>query len=309
MITIAYMTCRQDPRIEWFFDSLHAQCSGDYSNLRILIVDFFADLVGRRRYFQRLAHSPIQHVAPKPSVWQGAHRLTSVDYFAASNARNTAVCYAPDGYLAYVDDLSVLLPGWLNAVEAATKTGHVVLGTYQKVRQLVVTNGVVTSYEDVPAGHDSRLSSLQGRTGLIHVGGTWLYGCSLTAPVQSFLDINGWDEDCDCMGAEDYACGHMIQQAGYQIYLNTNMRTFEADELHSEGKIFKRVDKPAIQGHKDGGHAYLHMLLHGGRRTAPNYFGEGGLAALRQRTLAGEPFPPATVPQHDWRDGQPLSEM
>jgi hypothetical protein len=30
--------------IQWFFDSLHAQCKGDYSYMRIIVVDFYAQV-------------------------------------------------------------------------------------------------------------------------------------------------------------------------------------------------------------------------------------------------------------------------
>lgn len=121
VLTIAYMTNRREPRVDWFFASLARELStaaaGELGNLRCVVVDFWADESGRRAAFAALAPAGVElvHVPPKPTVWQGPHRLTGRDYFAAASARNTALCLAPDGWIAYVDDLSVLMPGWLAA--------------------------------------------------------------------------------------------------------------------------------------------------------------------------------------------------
>lgn len=51
------------------------------------------------------------------------------------------------------------------------------------------------------------------------------------------------------------------------------------------------------------------MVLKWGRHKAPNYYGEGGLRAVRNRVLNGEPFPIIQVPDADWFDGQLLKEI
>src|SRR5438309_7276872 len=99
--TIAYMTARRDCRVEWFRDSLARQILPT-DDIQVVIVDFFHT---ERRW------SILEgwlHVPPKPTVWQGPHRLTNKDFFAPSNARNTALCYATGSHIAYVDDLSLL---------------------------------------------------------------------------------------------------------------------------------------------------------------------------------------------------------
>lgn len=326
-LTIAYITNRVDCRPEWFFDSLHAQCGGDYSDIRIVVVDFYAqeheawkkkNVAARVKEFKsKCKAKDLFHVPPKPNVWQGPYRLPKVDFFAASNVRNTAICLAPDGYIAYVDDISVLLPGWLDRVRAAQSGGYVAFGTYAKVQKLVVQDGVVVSCVETVHGEDSRVSVVRRQFAhltsnqmptLIPAGGSWLFGCSLAAPVDAFLSINGWDEDCDSMGAEDYPCGHMIEQAGFKLFFDIKMKTLESEELHFVEKPFLRIDKQGVQKHKDASNAYLAMLL-GGRRYAPNYFGVDGIAGLRKKVLSGEPFPICQIPANDWRDGQLLVEM
>jgi len=317
LLTIAYMTNRPDPKIRWFFDSLRRETGGDYTGIKVVVVDFFRDLPtrhlgdpsipGRERYHQ----IPLTHVAPKPSVWQGPHRLTKQDYFAASNARNTAICHAPDGWIAFVDDLSVLMPGWLNAVREAMAAGYIVLGAYQKHRKMVVEDGVLISSEPFAGGIDSRWSRGDDNAPVV-AAGSWLFGCSLAAPVQAFLDINGFPEICDSLGMEDCAAGIMLERAGYHFRYDRRMLTIESEEDHAQLPVFLREDPcrgdPNRRPRDDMSHAALRIFADCGS-SHPGYWGPGGIAALRQQILAGKPFPIPAHPEHRWFDGVPLSQL
>lgn len=308
-LTVAYFTNRKDCKIDWFFDSLHRELSANYDNIKIVVIDFWQD-GSFERMEQIMRRAPanqnVVHVQPKPNVWQGKHKLTKEDYFAASNARNTAICLAPDGWIAFVDDLSVLLPGWFNHVKAAMDGNYIACGTYKKVKSLVVENGEVKSCEEFPGGIDSRLQKVSG-PGPHSCDGGWMFGCSVAAPVDAFLKINGFDEACDGLGSEDYIAGIMLEKQGYKLMYDPSMMTYESEEHHHIEKPFKRTDKGVSPNDKS--HAILSMVRDGGRHVAPNYFGEGGIVALRQRTLAGDPFPVSQIPEHDWYDGQPIGEM
>lgn len=306
MLTIAYFTNRLEPHIEWFADSLDSQTFGIYEGIKVVVVDSLAKTVGRREAFHSIFKFPIVHVEPMPNVWQGTYRLTKQDYFAASIARNTAICHAEDGYIAIVDDLSVLLPGWLTRVKAAQAEGVVFCGAYEKVMGIQVVNGAVTGFRTHPGGMDTR--NHQGFTMEPQpCGGTWFYGASAAFPVEAALEVNGFDDDTASMGSEDYVFGFMLEQTGYKLFYDRRMKTLESEEGHHIGEPMLRIIKPVPK--PDASHAMLNMVLSGGRKSAPNYFSEGGIRTLRQRILAGEPFPIFNNPQHDWRDGQPLSEM
>lgn len=304
-MNIAYMTSRREPCIRWFFDSLHRELNGDYTTMNIIVVDLYADEPGRRDSFKAVSHAPLTHVAPKPNVWQGPHRLTKRDWFAAANARNTALCYCDATWIAYVDDLSVLMPGWWNSVQQAMDGGYVVFGAYEKVRQLQVENGVVTHAEHTNAGRDTRKPP--GAKGAIGADGGWLYGCSLAAPVHSLLHINGWCEDCDGMGTEDYVTGLVLQRAlNPQFRYDTRMVTWESEEGHHTEPSLRRTDKGVSPADKS--HAILSRAI-SGPETFDNHMGPEGLAGLRKRILSGEPFPIPTEPTRDWYDGQLIAEM
>lgn len=298
-LTVAYITNRRDPRVEWFLCSLARELR-DGPSYHLVVVDHFANT-------RPLALPPgTVHVPPKPNVWNGPHRLTREDWYACSNSRNTALCLARSEWIVYCDDLSVLLPGWGAAVRAAMAGGYIVAGAYRKVRGLEVENGAVVHFDaGYTDGTDTRIAACAGRPDPVPANGDWLYGCNLAAPVESLLSINGWDENCDGVGGEDYCTGIRLSNAGWPLYYDRRMMEWEADELHFVDKPFVRRDKGVSPNDKS------HALLHMARATAwcPNYFGEGGIRLLRDRVLAGEPFPPAIAPEHDFFDGQSLREM
>lgn len=304
MLTIAYLTSRHDPKIEWFQASLKRE-SRQHPDLKfqVVVVDFFAT---SRHPLQLSQPAGWIHCAPKPTVWQGPYRLTKEDWFAASNARNTALCLAQDGHIAYVDDLSVLLPGWLSRVVEAMKSDVITLGAYRKVRDLVVAeNGDIVSFTDYPAGHDNRYGGGSDEAP-VSCGGDWLYGCSLVAPVEAFLEINGWPEICDGMGFEDCIAGIMLEKQGWAIEYDRRMMTYESEELHHVGQVMKRSDFGVSPNDKS--HALLKMAQQGDG-THPGFFGPEGIRGLRRHVLGGGLFPVVGIPEHEFFTGTLLRDL
>lgn len=320
-LTIAYFTNRRDCRIEWFFDSLNRQMKEQNPKIEIdiVVIDFFKeerdekDWTWTLKAQYRLPETVrLDFEPPKPTVWQGKHRLTQQDWFAASNARNTAICLARGEWIAFVDDLSILGDKWLERVIAAMdKPDTITLGTYQKMTEMVVDDGVLLSYGKV-SGRDNRMDVVKG-DGPHPATGQWLYGCSLIAPIEAFLRINGFDEDCDGMGFEDCIAGLMLERNGYKFLFDPLMLTIESEELHAQGPVFVRKSKRSKNDPLNDKAAQdwtmLNMVTRGARNYAPNYFGDGGIRRLRERVFAGEPFPIQQIPEHHWFDGQPLREM
>lgn len=311
-VTFSYLTCRFDCRIEWFFDALHKQLNGDYTDVTFVVVDYHANREGRRESIFSKFKGPKEsliHTSPKPTVWQGPGRLCKEEYFCAANARNTSLCYAKDGYIVYVDDISLPMPGWIDAVRAAIREGYVALGSYKKVFEMEVENGMLKSCIPHPGGVDSRWS-WGSSDNPVPCNGDVLYGCSVAIPVEAMLNINGWDERADALGqgGEDYITGMLLSRNGYHLKYVRSMCTYESEELHHVEKPLKRVIQK-IDGRLDSSWEMLNMARDPGCFRAPNYFPEGGIRALRLRILAGEQFPPATIPEHDWYSGKHLSEL
>lgn len=307
-LTVAYVTCRRNPRIKWWLDSLFLQWDKK-TPLRLIVVDFHVlthqEYASMAKPFTDLG-VPFIHTAPMPTVWQGPHRLTQRDYWAAANQRNTALCYADDGYIAFCDDLSVLMPGWLDSVLAAQRDGYIACGAYKKVRELRVVDGVPEHYVELAAGIDHRIALVKGDEPVKCQGG-WFYGYS-ASPVEALLSINGYDTRADSIGGEDYLAGWMLQHRGYPLKYCKRMMALESEEAHGEEPSMLRLDKGTSP--LDSSHALLHEAELGSTKVAPNlHFPPGGIRVLRESIRAGQPFPIPPGPTAHWFDNQPLSEM
>lgn len=322
-LSIAYFTSRRNPAIEWFFHSLHRELKGEYADVRLVVVDFWSQELPHHNWTQEDADKRRMHwkyqllpndvidlffVAPKSNPWNGKDKITKVDWWAASSARNTAVCLAPDGWIAFVDDVSVLMPGWGDEVRRAMAGDpkRICCGSYRKVFDLVVDMGNVVSLRDNPAGHDNRWGTGHDDHA-VECGPNWMYGCSLIAPVEAFLEINGWNEAlCNGLSFEDVITGIQLSKKGYSFEYSRKMHTLESEELHAQLPVMKRSDYGVSPDDKS--HAVLRMAQEG-NGWHPNYFGEEGIRGLRQRVLAGEPFPVCQIPEHEWWTKTPLKDL
>lgn len=302
-LTLVYLTNRRQPRIDWFIASLARECTvnPEIPKPNIIVVDHFCEEMNES--------NGVVWTPPKPCVWSGKHRLTQADWFAAGSARNTGIAFCSTAWIAFVDDLSVLMPGWLSAaLEATAHPGVITCGAYRKVRQLQVSEaGEVTGHEPFPAGVDNRQRHVdQELKGGIAVpcSGNWLYGCSVVAPVEAFLQVNGWCEDwAGGIGFEDCLTGIVLENAGCKFRYDTRLMTWESEEDHHVEKPFRKTDKGVSP--QDKSHAALDRVRHLKR------FDNSGqdLRALRAAMQSGAPFPIPADPVVDWFDQQPIKDM
>lgn len=309
-LSIAYITTRLNPRVHWFLDSLTRQNNGNLEGLNVIVVDLHAGDRNLTDPVWRFVNHFCKHTFPMPSVWQGRYRLTKQDWFDASAARNAALCLAPDGYLAYVDDLSVLCDNWLVNVRQSMAFNGVTLGAYMKIRGLEVIGGVPQPYEtNQIAGRDSRWG-YGSDSGSVPCNGDMLFGCSLVGPVEAFLEVNGFGGSlCAGSGFEDVITGIVLENAGYRFNYNRNMMTLESEDGHHEEKTLRRE---SFEKHpndvNDKPHAILNMAK-GGLKRFPDHWGEGGLRAIRNTVLGGGTFPPIYTPEHEWFTGRKLCDL
>ncbi len=318
LLTIACLTNRRDCRIKWFFDSLHRECGGDYSGLRVVVVDFFAcgqkpqdewtdyDALCRRAFFRELCgcHNFV-HTPPIWDAWQGPYRLTRDNWSAKCNYLNAAVCLTPGDYMASVDDLSVLSPGWLKAARQAAEFDGITCGAYRKVKDMVVEDGVLVSFTDHPSGRDPRWDF--GSSTPTTCRGNRMYGCTFVAPIRPLLEMNGWPAGlCNSHGFEDVTTGLVLARNGVRFLYDRNLMTYESEELHFKEKPFRREDYG--KSPNDMSHAILAHCENPATRRFDN-FGAEGLAGVRERVLSGQPLPVVSGPLYHWYTKTPLADL
>lgn len=348
-ITIAFVTCRPAPQFRWFCDSLCAQTTAEQrENLEVVFIDghawlpdihmvtgpeiqFDAYCVGSDRALQVMdavaGRFRFLHLPPKPCAWQGPFRQTKRDFFCAGNTRNTAFIVADHPYVVFVDDLSVLMPGWFNQVLHAAQDGYVVAGAYKKVKNLQVHPNLYgrdgwISYEPFEAGVDSRWPR-GSDGGVVPWHGSALFGCSFGVPLEAALEVDGNDAACNGQGAEDTDFGMRLERAGYAIFYNRNMLTLESEELHHDGSKLPQERKavtadrlprgygsyvvPNVAEAHMSDHVVLNRLCNETSRITP-LMGENLRAARAHYQATGLVAIPRE-PQLDWRDGAPLKDL
>ncbi len=277
------------------------QTSAIPDGTEFLFVDLQLEYMGNSRRLELDAavagRFPYKHIAPKPSSWQGSHRKTQRDYFAAAGARNTAFIHATTTHIACVDDLSIVVPCWLDQVKHAIDGDYIMCGAYRKVDNMVVDSGLMVSYGK--AYHDSRWR-IGSDSGVRECGGGLLYGCNFALPLEAAVRVNGFDEMCDAGGGEDYDFGIRLSRAGYPMYYNRNALSIEANDLHNQPPVMVRRKKVCGNGEDSDWWMLNRLNADVGRFTTLAQW-----TNIEDMKCGVTP----TLPHTDWPDGQPLCEM
>jgi hypothetical protein len=320
-VSVCYITHRLTPRFDWFAASLAHQLQ-DSDDIEVVVVDGMRSASRAECVAATVADRfPVRCVAAKPNPMNGPHRITTRDYLATGSARNTGIVHARHPYVVFVDDCSVVMPGWWEAVRRAARNGAVVGGAYQKHWDMDVREGRLITSRVERGGVDSRwdLGSEDGPVGIV---GGQLYGCSFGAPRDLLLDVNGLDELCHPAGGEDYQLGLRLEWAGAEVLYDRSLLTIESEDLHRSSQVPARVDRSAepaaymevLKGFgvdartTDGDHTSSKMvldILYGLRptRSLGNYY-DLALIDSTDPDWGIERFP-----KRYWFDGQPLAEM
>jgi hypothetical protein len=292
-VTICFITGRTEPHLDWLLGSLAPQLiAGD--EVDVLVIDL------RGRTPEQIGSSahPLLGVRvrvepPKPSPWQGPHRVTSRDWWAKSSAMNTAFVLCETDYVAFTDDCCKLRPQWMETVRRGEQHRRSVLaGTYDKI-----ADGIITP--------DHRRS--MAPNGLKNCGGGWLYGCTFALPLDWALDVNGAEEGCDGMGAEDYIFGLMLENRGHRIdfvpSLAVAQQRIEISMPNDVHAGLRRIDKGTSPNDKS--HVALQRF---GTRPLTEFTPD--LRKLRADRAAGKlVWPVVDRDLRDWYDGQLVREM
>lgn len=291
-VTLAFITAREEPHLEWLIDGLEQQARTD-DEIELIVVDALGRAAREIGFRPIKAISKLVETRPKPTIWQGPHRITAHDFFANANARNTAIVLCSTGYICFLDDRCKLDPGWFEAVRGGEKERDAVLcGSYTKHW----SGGIWVDHR--------RESDPQGKKKCLPA---WSYGCNLALPLKWALKVNGFEEGCDPVGMEDCVFGHMLSNAGYRIDFVTEMAV-QQDRLDDRGYLhppkFPRQDKG--ESPNDKSHALIVRFC--GRARAEF---TPDLTELRAALARGGSFPApdSNVDYRDWYDGSPIKNV
>jgi glycosyltransferase involved in cell wall biosynthesis len=316
-LAVIFVTHRREPRFDWFADSLAAQLGEDEPE--VIFVDGLHSPERAAELEQTVRDRfAFRHVRAKPTPWNGTHRLTRRDLFAAASARNTGIVHTTAPYLVFVDDCAVLMPGWWQQVKTTARHGIVVAGAYRKEHAMAVRDGMLVDSDASRSDLDVRWD--RGADGLVEIGGGELFGCSFGAPRELLVEVNGLDELCDPIGGEDYHLGIRLEWAGARIFYSRAMLTVESKDSDRGGlrRVGRTAEPDAYMAHLrrfgvehrsiDGNWDNSHMVLdiaYGTRspRSVGNYYD------LSTLTEAGLEATIEHFPREYWFDGTPLGDL
>lgn len=287
-ITIVYITGRREPHIDWMTTDLGCQIR-DKDEIYLVVVDTFDRLPAVLGIPPRLFKDVVV-TRPKPNIWQGPHRVTAVDWWANSNARNTGIALCKTDYIVFLDDRCHLGPYWLDVVRRGERErDSVIVGAYEKIDngKIVVVDHRLQKYPE----------------GKSNCGGGWLYGCTLALPLEWCLETNGFEEGCDGLSGEDYIFGFMLENNGHRIDFRPSLFVQqERSLLHAN--TYVRADKGVTPNDKS--HAAL-VRFKSRKRTEFTT----DLRVLREQLARGGlfPIPDPWTDYRDWYDGERIRNL
>lgn len=322
--TIAFITSRSENHWEWWRDSFlrEADRFGLVQEPDLIIVD--ALYTGAENHSATKANntltvpltkSPRQlHIPPKPTIWQGKYRVLPENWWAASNARNTALCLCQTEWICFFDDRCVIAPGYLDALQAAMDGNYIMLGAYEKWERMQVENGAIvkTGFNLAVDGrsaycNDNKLPNP------MPCGGDWLFGANFAAPLEWLLEVGGLSEICDGLGFEDVQLGLVLQHNGRPFKHDQRAKVIQDRSEGRCGPVMRHEDKGRGTGPVTDEKAHKLLAMFKPQESKKSiHIPEWpfDIRQVRRDILAGNRWPtPPAVEFKDWYDGQPIKEF
>lgn len=304
--TIAFVTGRTSDEWPWLRDSLMREF--DRYRFGFLPKIIIIQATRTSEHFAKMVDGV--NTAPKPNIWQGKHRVTSQDWWAMSNARNTAICLCETEWICFFDDRCVLLPGYLDALQDAMDGSYILAGAYEKREWMTVEDGIIRN-GGIIKGRDCRLDYYEQNKlkSPFSCPGSWLFGAIFAMPIEWALEVNGSPEICDGQGFEDVQFGLLLEHNGYPIKYDPRAKIIQDRTPGMCGPTYRREDKGVSPNDKS--HALLAMFNKPEVKKAIHTPGwDFDIRKVRADVLAGKPWPlPPNIGYKDWYDQQPIKDF
>lgn len=306
-LTICMTTSRPEPELIWMLESLEKQVRQSESiSLKVMMIDLYK---GNRNYKleEKLSGLDFTHAFPKPNIWQGEHRLTKQNWWAVSNARNTALCLCKTDWILFLDDRCVLIPGFMDAVREAMAGNYIMAGSYEKRQYMTVEKGIIK--------HGGIVQAIDGRETYVKkigyqfpfpCGGEWLFGCCLLLPLEWALEVNGYPERCNALSFEDVIFGLLLYNSKRLMKFDARAKIIEDRTPEKLGTPMRRESKERHPNDtNDKAHTTLKWV-----KTAMKSDNDYDIRQLRATIQSGGDWPIPNDPDaKDWFDGQLIRDF
>lgn len=264
LISVVMPTLRRDPNYGMMCDSLaraaqmlKLTCGVDTEFIAVDGRLWYENEKERRQMLTDSARGrfTVKHVPPKPTVWQGPHRLTSKDYWDKNSASNTGLVWADGAVVVFTDDCTLFDVGWLLAHWQCGQRGNASAGGYKYVfagTSKVVDGVLVEGKIEQPGDH-----RLVQRDLPAPCPGGWCYGGNAGAPLDACYKINGFDEVMSGSGGlEDCEFGVRVARVAEPWFL-PQACIFQILETHEPVTDFlSHNNRPCVCGHPADAHAH-----------------------------------------------------
>lgn len=219
--------------------AIHSLANQSFSDFELIIVDdYHVDRSGElEAEAERLGLENLKVLRSKPNYWR-SNRLIA-------NARNTGLIHAEGGLVVFLDDFCWAPPKWLEQHwRTYDRTLYTVLGGMRATKYVPGNYDFVDmlpppEVESIDSGHEGlmrreddygRESAVTRNLRLFKVSDTrgdksirdchpgWFYSCNASAPLESLVAVNGFDEEYDLTSEEDIDLGLRLWRAGCRFW-------------------------------------------------------------------------------------------
>jgi hypothetical protein len=317
--TVVLCTIRTTPHFDWFADGLSRQ---QFKDFEWVVID---DRESMERYKEvrilcaKYGLTLGYYGKSKPSQWIGIRP-------ALCNARNTALTVANGKYIVFHDDNGWADPNWLGLHMKWGQFGFMTAGTWFTTVDGGPKDG---KWEGNPGpyGFEGRYQQMK-EIETAFPSADWLHGGNMGFPLQTAIDVNGFDEQYDGeQGVDDCDFGIRARKALYKGVFSGLCKVYYSIATHhlTQNEVPEvKPDKAVIPREKTArkpkeivlerdnkphfaNEFLIQELLKGKRpiRANPNF----NLDELRKKYRETLEITHPLGSDRDWRDNQLIEEM